>query len=273
MSEISTIEMVSNPATRESVARDLRRLGIHPGQVVLVHCSLSSLGWVSGGPVAVIQALMDVLTLEGTLMMPAHSGDYSDPALWEHPPVPEAWWETIRRTMPLYDPKRTPTRDIGRVPELFRTWPDVLRSDHPQLSFAAWGWHARFLTEGHELANALGETSPLARLYDLDGSVLLLGVGYDSNTSLHLAEYRAPHPPVFQNGVPWLENNERVWKTYTEVDFNEDVLTEIGVDFEKAHEVRIGNVAAAACRLMSQRPLVDFATAWVAANRLASKLL
>ena len=271
MSELKTIEMVSNPATRGSLARDLRRLGLFPGQVVLVHCSLSSLGWVAGGPVAVIQALMDVLTHEGTLMMPAHSSDYSDPALWENPPVPEAWWETIRQTMPLYDPKRTPTRGIGRVPELFRTWPDVLRSDHPQLSFSAWGKHARFLTAGHELAFALGESSPLARLYDLDGSVLLLGIGYDSNTSLHLAEYRAPHPPVFQNGAPWLENNKRMWKTYSEVYFNEDVFSEIGVDYEKAHEVRIGKVGAAPCRLMSQRSLVDFATDWIETSRLASK--
>ena len=206
MSELKTIESVSWPATRQSLAGDLQQLGLCPGQVVLVHSSMSALGWVNGGPVAVIQALMDVLTPGGTLVMPAHSSEYSDPAHWENPPVPEAWQETIRQTMPLFDPRRTPTRGIGRIPELFRTWPEVLRSDHPQLSFAAWGRYAQFVTEGHDLAFSLGETSPLARVYDLDGHVLMLGTGYDSNTSLHLAEYRAPNPPLTQNGAPWLEN-------------------------------------------------------------------
>lgn len=267
MSEAKTIAKVSEPGTRQNLARDLRSLGLSPGQVLIVHSSLSSLGWVNGGPVTVIQALMEVLTPEGTLIMPAHSSDYSDPAPWQNPPVPESWQETIRQTMPLYDPQRTPTRGVGRVPELFRTWPDVLRSDHPQLSFAAWGRYAGFVTGGHELAFALGETSPLARLYDLDGDVLLIGAGHDSNTSLHLAEYRAPDPPLYQAGAPWLENGERVWKNFDEVYFNEDVLTDIGRDFEKDHDVRIGKVAAATCRFMSQRPLVDFATAWTATYR------
>lgn len=267
MSEAKAIADVSEPGTRQSLARDLRALGLHAGQVVLVHSSLSSLGWVNGGPVAVIQALMDVLTDAGTLVMPAHSSDYSDPAPWENPPVPEEWHETIRQTMPLFDPERTPTRAVGRVPELFRTWPDVLRSDHPQLSFAAWGRHADFVTEGHELSFALGETSPLARVYDLDGHVLLIGAGYDSNTSLHLAEYRAPDPPLTSNGVPWMANGVRIWRPFLEVDFQDDLFPAIGRDFEKEHDVQIGKIAAATSRLMSQRVLVDFATVWIDNNR------
>src|SRR5690349_7103098 len=61
------------------------------------------------------------------------------------------------------------------------------------VSFAAWGRHALPITANHALDYGLGEHSPLARLYDLDGSVLLLGVGYERRTSLHLAEYRAPY--------------------------------------------------------------------------------
>ncbi|HXL37529.1 MAG TPA: AAC(3) family N-acetyltransferase [Ktedonobacteraceae bacterium] len=47
-----------------------------------VHCSLSKLGWVCGGPVAVVQALMDVVTETGTLLVPTHSPNYTDPANW-----------------------------------------------------------------------------------------------------------------------------------------------------------------------------------------------
>ena len=267
MSEEKTIASVSEPATRDSLAHDFRRLGLAPGGVVLVHSSLSSLGWVNGGPLAVIQALQDVLTEEGTLVMPAHSSGNSDPAFWENPPIPESWHETVRRTMPLFDPQRTPTRGLGRVAELFRTWPDVLRSGHPQMSFAAWGKQARFITEGHELAFGLGDSSPLARVYDLDGDVLLIGAGYDSNTSLHLAEYRAPDRLLTTSGAPWMENGKRIWKTFPEIDFQDDVFPDIGRAFESEHDLRIGKVAAADCRLMSQRELVDFAIAWISARR------
>jgi aminoglycoside 3-N-acetyltransferase len=271
MSEASTIAAVSEPGTRENIAADLRALGVRAGDVLIVHSALSALGWVNGGPVAVIQALMDVLTPSGTLVMPAHSGDYSDPVDWAHPPVSQAWHETIRQTMPLFDPQRTPTRAMGRIAELLRTWPDVRRSVHPQVSFAAWGKEAEFVTAGHDLAYSLGESSPLARMYDLHGRILLIGVGYNRNTSFHLAEYRAPDPPLTTEGTPWLCDGERVWHEFEDVDQNEEIFPDIGRDFERQGGVTIGFVRAAECRLMAQRTAVDFATAWLTAYRAAAK--
>lgn len=265
MSEAATVAAVNEPGTRESIAADLRRFGISTGDVLLVHSALSALGWVSGGPVAVIQALQDVLGPQGTLVMPAHTGDTSDPADWANPPVPEVWHETIRQTMPLYDPARTPTRGMGRIAELFRTWPDVRRSDHPQVSFAAWGAQAGFVIEGHDLAYSLGEHSPLARIYDLNGRILLLGVGYNRNTSLHLAEYRAPGVPLTTEGVPWLRDGRRVWLEFDDVDQNEELFPAIGLALEAEGGVAQGKVRAAACRLMAQRTAVDFAVDWLTA--------
>jgi aminoglycoside 3-N-acetyltransferase len=217
--------------------------------------------------VAVVQALLDVITPDGTLIMPAQSGEYSDPSHWQHPPVPEAWWPIIRETMPAFDPRITPTRGMGRIAETFRTWPGTLRSSSPQDSFAAWGRHAEFITANHALEGGLGDRSPLGRIYQLDGYVLLLGVPYGNNTSFHLGEYRAPGGKLIVQGAPIMENGRRVWKTFTTLEVDSDCFDELGAAFEKAHPVTIGLVGSATARLFSQRAAVDFAQEWITRKR------
>ena len=267
MTELDTIQSILTPCTRDSLAADLRALGLQAGMVVIVHSSLSSIGWVSGGSVAVVQTLLDVITPDGTLIMPAHSGEYSDPSYWQHPPVPEAWWPIIRETMPVFDPRVTPTRGMGRIAETFRTWPGALRSLHPQDSFAAWGRHAEFITANHALENGLGDHSPLAHIYHLGGYVLLLGVPYGNNTSFHLGEYRAPGGKMIVQGAPIMENGRRVWKSFTTLEVDSDCFDELGAEFEKTHPMRIGLVGSATTRLFSQRAAVDFAQKWIARKR------
>jgi aminoglycoside 3-N-acetyltransferase len=269
MSEAKIISQTSQPRTRASLAEDLRRLGLEPGMTVNVHSAMSALGWVSGGPVAVVQAFMDALTPEGTLVMPTHSGDLSDPAKWANPPVPEDWIETIRASMPAYDPRYTPTRGMGVIPETFRAFPGVLRSNHPAVSFGAWGKHAAFVTEDHALDNCLGEGSPLARLYDLNAWVLLLGVGYDHNTAFHLAEYRAPGAVPTIEGAPIFVDGKRVWQEYSDIEADSEIFPEIGADMEWSARARVifGEVGSAQARLFRIREAVDFATEWITKRR------
>jgi aminoglycoside 3-N-acetyltransferase len=267
MTEAQAIETVPAPRTRLSLAADLGHLGVSPGMTLLLHSSLSSLGWVCGGPVAVIQALLQATGEDGTLVMPAHSGDLSDPGYWKYPPVPKSWWPIIRETMPAFDPALTPTRGMGRIAELFRTWPGAIRSNHPVDSFAALGKHAAFVTSDHSLENGLGEDSPLGRVYDLAGHVLLLGVGFDSCTSFHLAEVRSGRYSRIQQGTPIVEGGRRVWKTYRGVDYQVDGFVECGAELEATGVVRSGLVGSAASRLFPIRQGVDFATRWLTEHR------
>jgi len=238
---------------------------------LLMHSSLSSLGWICGGPVAVVQALMDVITPTGTIVVPTFTSNYSDPAQWHHPPVPESWWQIIYDTMPPFDPRITPTNFMGQIVEVFRTWPGVLRSYHPSDSFAAWGRQTEKITAGHTLEDGLGEGSRLARIYDLDGWGVLLGVGYGNNTSFHLAEYRIPGAEPAIRGAPLLENVQRIWKSYRDIEIDADIFPEIGADFEQTHHVKIGKVGSAETRLFRQCPAVDFAQQWLTQKRTVGK--
>ena len=255
--------------TRSRLVGDLERLGLTPGMVLIVHGSLSSLGWVCGGAQAVIEALQEVIGPKGTLVMPTHSAQLSDPADWEDPPVPESWWQTIRDEMPAYDKSLTPTRQMGVIAETFRKADGVLRSGHPNTSFAAWGAHRHTIVDGHGLADSMGEDSPLARLYDLDAYILLLGVGHDRNTSIHLAEYRwsGASDQGLTEFAPILVDGRRQWVEYSDINHNTDDFTAIGKAFAQVHKVRANRVGQSKALLIPQPKIVDFAVEWMEDNR------
>ncbi len=272
MPEGQVVDKTKTLATVESLQADFKALGIENGMVLLVHSSLSAMGWVCGGAVAVIIALQEVLGETGTLVMPAHSTDLSDPSQWENPSVPESWWQTIRETMPAYDPDLTPTRSMGKIAETFRKQKGVIRSAHPQSSFCARGPQALSITNNHALAYGFGEHSPLARVYDLQGFVLLLGVDHSSNTSIHLAEHRADFPTkcVVREGAPISQAGSRTWTTFEDINVDASDFNRLGEDFlcsETEKGVRCGKVGIADCQLMPQRAIVDFAVNWLEKNR------
>lgn len=270
MKELETIQARrESPNTVDSLEQELRSAGLAQGMTVLLHSSLSSLGWVCGGPVAVILAFQRVLTEQGTLVMPAHSGDLSDPAQWEHPPVPEIWWDTIRNTMPAYRRDRTPTRGMGVIPETFRKMEGVVRSSHPQASFAAWGKNKAYIVQDEHYEFAMNDKSPLGRIYELDGQVFLLGVGHDNNTSIHLAEYRAVWPSklMIKNGMPIEEAGKTLWREFDDIAYGGEDFPALGAAFESHYNLKSFQLGNATCRRFSQRALVDFAVTWIEQHR------
>ena len=219
--------------TKADIVAGLQEIGLKEGDTVIVHTSLSSIGYVCGGAQTVIEALIEVVGEDGTIMMPTQS------------------WKNLNT--------------MGAVAEMFRSWPGASRSDHPARSVAAWGRHSVYLTEKHDLSDIFGDDSPIGRLYELDGKVLLIGVGYNKNTSIHLADVRADYPGkhISTEHSAVTENGKRVWKAYDTLFVDGEDFEEIGRAFEEEHEVKILRIGEAETRLMRQRDLVDFAVKWI----------
>lgn len=252
------------PRTRRTITADLRALGVAEGDVLLVHSSLSSLGWVAGSAMTVIQALFDAVGADGTLAMPAHSSTWTDPANWQNPPVPADWVPKLRDEWPAFDPALTPAHRIGILAEAFRVLPGTRRSYHPCHSMTANGAAAERIVANHDLSASFGDDTPLGEMVALDARVLLLGVGHSSNTSLHLAEHRAAGRPLKREGAAMIVNGERRWVEYDTPDYDCERFADIGAAFEadRPGDVRFGKVGSATARLMSMRALVAYAEEW-----------
>jgi aminoglycoside 3-N-acetyltransferase len=258
------------PHTIDSLAEQFAACGLMAGQTVVVHSAMGKIGgYIVGGAEAVIRALLKVLGESGTLMMPTLTTENTDPAHWQHPPVPESYWPVIRAHAPAYDPAITRTRNMGQMAELFRAWPGVRRSAHPVGSFAALGANAAYLTEDHRLLDEFGVTSPIGRLYELDGYVLLLGVTHENNTSLHMAETWAnwPGKRYIRDGSAMYVNGVREWVTYNTLDFDDSDFARLGDAYEAQYHIPRGRVGDAEVRFMKQRPLIDFAVHWIETHR------
>jgi aminoglycoside N3'-acetyltransferase len=218
----------------ERLVEQLVALGVRAGGVLLVHTAFSEVGPVEGGPEGLISALRQALGSEGTLVMPSMSGDD------DHP----------------FDPANTPTEDMGVVAETFWRIPGVLRSDSPH-AFAAAGSRAAEITAPHPIDVPHGLDSPVGRMYELDGQVLLLGVGHDANTTIHLAENmagvryrRRKYTTVLRDGRPLRVEYEEVDHCTERFELVDDWLDELGAQ-------QRGVVGHALARLARSRDIVD----------------
>ena len=174
-----------SPCTAFTLEREIRALGVGPGDLVLVHSAFSKLGYVRGGPQTFLDALTKAIDPEGTIMMP--SFPFNEPA-----------WDYASRGL-VFDVRKTPAA-VGQLQEHFRRQAGTLRSLHPTHPFCAMGPLAPELLEGHHRTlNPFGMTSPLGRFVTRRGKCLLVGLGLKNCSPLRVIEEKETYPhPVFQ---------------------------------------------------------------------------
>jgi aminoglycoside N3'-acetyltransferase len=233
--------MNRQPIRKSELTTQLRELGVTPGAVLLVHTSFSKVGPVEGGPPGLINALQAAIGPDGTLVMPSMTDDD------DHP----------------FDPRTTPCLGMGVLADTF--WRLVARSDSPH-AFAAIGPEAARITADHPLDVPHGLNSPVGRVYELDGQLLLLGVGHDANTTIHLAEalagvrYRRAKSVMINHG------GQLTRYRYSEIDhccanFN---LVDHWLDMERGQ--RRGRVGYGEARLTRSRNVVAAVISRLRAN-------
>jgi len=218
------------------LCRQLLDIGVQIGGVLVVHTAFSKLGPIEGGPLGLIDALRETLGEMGTLVMPSMSDDDETP----------------------FDPAKTPCIGMGIVADTFWRLPGVLRSDNPH-AFAAIGPRAAEILAQHPLEVPHGLDSPVGRVYEMDGQVLLLGVGHDANTTVHLAEnmagmryLRPKYLTVSRNGAP-------IRIEYDELDHCCEGFALLDAWLDAETRQRRGQVGQGQARLMRSRDVVDAA--------------
>lgn len=266
----------SGPLDTARLAADLAAVGVRAGQDVLVHCSMRRIGPVAGGPATLLAALRQVAGPEATVVVPAQTvgNSTTSPAFRAATErLDAAGRAAYEARLPGFDPATTPSEGMGIFAEHVRRQPGAGRSGHPITSFAALGRRAVEFTEVHDLDCHLGERSPLGRLYAAGAAVLLLGVGYDRCTALHLAEYRpearkpAGPPPERANRCYVRVDGRRERREFPAPALDASDFPQIGAAIEAHLPVRHGAVGSAAARLLDLRAVVDFATTWMAEHR------
>lgn len=225
------------------LVEQLLALGVEPGGVLIVHTAFSRVAPVEGGPLGLISALRTALGSDGTLVMPSMSDDDDIP----------------------FDPHTAGCRSQGIVADSFWRLSGVLRSDNPH-GFAAAGPAAAALTRPHSLDVPHGLDSPPGRVFELGGQVLLLGVGHDSNTTVHLAEALAGVRYRAQKYLTVRIDGRPVRHEYGETDHCCENFAKLDAWLDAAGKQRRGRVGHAEARLMRSRDVVDTAVRELRAN-------
>ncbi len=242
----------------ESANSFFRSLGLKEGDIVELHGSLKAIGLVSGGPNTILDALLKVLSYEGTLIMAAQYSTNTEPAHWSNPPVEIEAFKAIRESHPSFKGKETYLNWMGSLAQTLQLKDQTVFSDHPNCAVMALGKQAKWLTMPSPISPAFGLDSPLERAIQLKSKALLIGVDYSTLTGMHVAETLSNKRPYHLESATLKVNGKDKRVKFLEYDTDSEIFSLIGAEYEKTHEVKTLSLGNATCKLIDMSSLHEF---------------
>lgn len=261
--------------THSTMVDQLRRLGIAPGDTVMVHASLRAVGPVAGGAETAAQALLDAVSPGGNIMAYVS---------WEHSPYDATLngallEQQAKERWPTFTADAAPYPGFGILNAYLIQLDGARRSSHPDASMVAVGSRADELVHPHLLGTGYGPGSPLERFVQWDGKVLMLGAPLDAVTVLHFAEAiaRIPNKRWVEYEAPLTNDGVTTWHPVRELDSNGildvfaaegqmDAVETIARAYVERRRHREGIVGNATCKVFSARDIVQFGVEYLEAR-------
>ncbi len=260
---------INNLVTKNQIINNLKQIGLQKDDILMLHASCKSVGNIVGGPDKIIEAILEVIGENGTLMM------YIS---WDQSPYNLKQMSTNEQQIIL---EHLPAFEVGKaramkswsiLTEYLRTWPNSKQSKHPEASMVAVGKKAEWLTENHPYQYGYGEGSPLEKLCKANGKVLMLGTPLEKMTVLHYAEHitNCSNKKIVKYKLPIIKNNEKEWIDIEEFDTNgafdwqgEDYFKLIVAEYLSLGKGSSAQIGSASSHLVYSDKIVAFGKKWM----------
>lgn len=247
--------------TKEDFKSALIRLGVKKGMLLYVSASMEQFRYVVGGAQSMIEALMELVGYDGTIVMAAPTRHLCDPV--ELGIVPRDRADEARSHALPFNRKLSVPSGVGEVAVQFMRNDAVLRSNHPMVSFLAWGKYAKLIVEKHPLHFGMNQESPLGKIKEYNGYVITIGNEYKDCEIFHLAQYMTMKCPIRIYSCPIEKSGATSWIQILDLELDNQSYNDIGKKMESRHLVKSTYLGETTCRLFSAKAAQDVANEYL----------
>lgn len=249
--------MIDNYLLKKDFVDCFRKIGINYGDCLIVHSSLKKFPFIIGGAKVVVDALLEVVGDDGTIVVPYQRVDNTEPSNWEFPSVDLESVNYIRENFPAFDINSSEDYKMGALIKNIRIRKDVVISKHPVFAFLAIGKMAKFICNHQNLDHPLGLMSPLEKLYNLKSKTLVIGLDYDVATIMHLGEYLSESKAICLENSMINVGDKDLRISYLTLDFDSDEFIKIGRIMEIKKMINKLNFKRCEIKLFNCQEAVD----------------